>query len=204
MTFQIHSRIELSHVNGPGRRAVIWLQGCSLACSGCWNLATQSRSGGTEEGVEHVHAWVHRLWSAGAIDGLTISGGEPLEQAPALVEFVETLRGSLPALSLGLFSGYSERELESGRYRSFPEVPTAAKRRIWSRVKACLDFAVLGRFNERQPSSAPLVSSKNQRLRLYSDRYTSEDLSPQSVEVTIDSLGLAQITGFPVRYESLL
>jgi anaerobic ribonucleoside-triphosphate reductase activating protein len=199
MTFQIHSRIELSRVNGPGRRAVIWLQGCSLGCGGCWNAATHSRSGGTEESVEHVYAWVSALWSAGALDGLTISGGEPIEQAQALADFVETLRGSLRDLSLGLFSGYTERELETGRYRSFPEAPMAARRSMWSRVRRCLDFAVLGRFNQLQPSSAPLVSSRNQRLRLYTDHYTNADFAPQSVEVTIDSLGLAQITGFPAR-----
>ena len=151
-------------------------------------------------------AWrrIHPLLAA-SVDRCPVRrGGEPLEQAPALLELAETLRRSLPALSLGLFSGYADQELESGKYRSFPEVSTAAKRRLWSRVRACLDFAVLGRFNQRQPSSAPLVSSRNQRLRLYSDRYTSEDFAPQSDEVTIDRLGLAQITGFPIRSESLL
>jgi len=38
----------------------------------------------------------------------------------------------------------------------------------------------------------------NQRLRLYSSRYSFADFSRQLVEVTIDGHGLTQITGFPV------
>jgi hypothetical protein len=43
-----------------------------------------------------------------------------------------------------------------------------------------------------------LITSKNQRLRLYSSRYSPADFQPHRVEVTIDDHGLTQITGFPV------
>ena len=33
----VHSMLRRSAVNGPGERAVIWLQGCDLGCRGCWN-----------------------------------------------------------------------------------------------------------------------------------------------------------------------
>jgi hypothetical protein len=33
----VHSMLPLSTVNGPGERAVVWLQGCDLRCAGCWN-----------------------------------------------------------------------------------------------------------------------------------------------------------------------
>jgi anaerobic ribonucleoside-triphosphate reductase activating protein len=56
---------------------------------------------------------------------------------------------------------------------------------------------VLGRFNRHQPSTAPLISSRNQRLRLLSNRYTDRDFEGQAVDVTIGSDGLTQITGFP-------
>jgi anaerobic ribonucleoside-triphosphate reductase activating protein len=36
----IHNRIANSTANGPGERVVVWVQGCSLACSGCWNSET--------------------------------------------------------------------------------------------------------------------------------------------------------------------
>ena len=42
----IHSIIPNSAVNGPGNRFVIWTQGCSLNCIGCWNPKTHSFSNG--------------------------------------------------------------------------------------------------------------------------------------------------------------
>jgi anaerobic ribonucleoside-triphosphate reductase activating protein len=64
-------------------------------------------------------------------------------------------------------------------------------------LRALLDFAVLGRFNRHLVSADPLVTSRNQELRVFSDRYTRADFRAQAVEVTIDPDGLTQITGFP-------
>jgi hypothetical protein len=104
----------------------------------------------------------------------------------------------LPDFSIGLFSGYAEAELVRGLYRCFPFTTPLAKRGIWQRIRQTLDFAVLGRYNALAPSSYPLITSKNQRLRLYSSRHSLADFQPQLVEVTIDDYGLAQVTGFPV------
>jgi anaerobic ribonucleoside-triphosphate reductase activating protein len=46
MMLRVHSVMEVSRVNGPGRRAVVWLQGCSLHCPGCWNPETHAKQGG--------------------------------------------------------------------------------------------------------------------------------------------------------------
>src|SRR5713226_3361103 len=92
-------------------------------------------------------AWVYTLWSKGAISGLTISGGEPLEQAPGLAEFLENVHRLLPDLSIGLFSGYSETELNRGRYLCFPSTVVEEKQQLWWRIRSCLDFAVCGRYN---------------------------------------------------------
>jgi len=48
LRLRVHSMLETSRVNGPGRRAVIWLQGCSLGCKKCWNPATHLSDGGLE------------------------------------------------------------------------------------------------------------------------------------------------------------
>lgn len=197
---EVHSFLESSSVNGPGERAVIWLQGCSIGCPRCWNPATHLRSAGSNwAAVEEIVSWLSVVRSRIEISGLTISGGEPLEQAPGLVQLVEDVHGQFPDLSTGLFSGYSETELDRGGYLCFPSAVAAEKREFWRRIRRTLDFAVLGRYNALAPSSDPLITSKNQRLRLYSSRYSPADFMPQLVEVTIDGHGLTQVTGFPVR-----
>ena len=197
MLLRVHSRIDSSSVNGPGQRAVIWVQGCSLACPGCWNPDTHSARGGRDSETAEILEWIRRLWCDGAISGFTVSGGEPLEQAAALETLVTALRIEIPALSVGLFSGYTERELTNGRFRS-EDLSAERRTQSWRNIRACLDFAVLGRFNKRLPSSLPLVSSGNQELVLVSSRHSLVDFEDQSVEITIDANGLTQITGFPV------
>src|SRR5262245_4720155 len=77
MFLRIHARTESSRVNGPGCRAVIWLQGCSLDCEKCWNPKTHPPAAGDEVGVSELVAWTDTLWRQSAISGLTLSGGEP-------------------------------------------------------------------------------------------------------------------------------
>jgi hypothetical protein len=143
-------------------------------------------------------AWLDSVRSRTEITGLIVSGGEPLDQALGLAHLLQSVQSEFPDLSIGLFSGYSETELDRGRYSCFPSVAVAEKRELWRRICQALDFAVLGRYNRLAPSSDPLITSTNQRLRLYSSRYSLADFNRQLVEVTIDGHGLTQITGFPV------
>jgi hypothetical protein len=58
-------------------------------------------------------------------------------------------------------------------------------------------LAVLGRFNEAQPGNLPLRTSRNQVLRLFSNRYTPADFSEELTEVSIQEGGRVEVTGFP-------
>lgn len=198
MRLRVHARMDISEVNGPGRRAVLWLQGCSLGCAGCWNPSSHTRSGGQEIDDAALVQWVHGLWDAQLVSGLTLSGGEPLEQPTGVAALLEVLRREIPPLSIGVFSGYSRAELDRGRFHVRSNLPKERLRDLWIRIQGCLDWAVLGRYNRLQPASDPLVSSRNQRLELYSARHSSAEFSPQMAEVTIDEQGVTQITGFPV------
>ena len=183
MFLRVHALVENSTVNGPGARAVIWVQGCSLGCPGCWNPQTHAPLQGFRLDVSEILEWFAKASRENRIEGLTISGGEPMEQAPAVLELLRRLKAAHPGITAGLFSGYTEREL-----------PDA----LWRAMQGHLDFAVLGRFNARRRSHDPLVSSTNQVLRLYTAHYSMADFAAQSVEIHIDDTGLTQITGFPV------
>jgi anaerobic ribonucleoside-triphosphate reductase activating protein len=183
-------------VNGPGRRAVIWFQGCELNCDGCWNPNTHALRG-TALTIDSVVGRIRNAARAFAVEGITFSGGEPIHQISSLVQLLFILKRSAPALSAGLFSGYTARELDEGRFHTYQALNPYERGAAWTNLRALLDFAVLGRFNKHQLSSDPLVSSRNQELRFLSDRYTRADFEAQAVEVTIDPDGLTQITGFP-------
>ena len=96
-----------------------------------------------------------------------------------------------------MFTGYSEEELETGRYFTRHGVDRDRRRTLWRSIRSHLDFAVMGRYNRLQPSDAPMCSSANQALRLFSARHTKMDFGVQTVEITIAADGLTRTTGFP-------
>jgi anaerobic ribonucleoside-triphosphate reductase activating protein len=186
-----------SRANGPGLRAVVWFQECSLNCKNCFNESTHRFEGHHIPPSEVAQA-VFQATAAEPIEGVTFSGGEPMQQADDLLELIEELRKRDSRLSFGLFTGYTERELASGRYFCVSLETTAEKVSLWARIRHRLDFAVMGRYNQGRPASTPLCSSGNQRLRLLSGRYDMSNFAPLQMEITITDGGLAQLTGFPI------
>jgi len=193
----LHALIPASRANGPGLRAVVFFQGCSLGCPKCWNPSTHQFRG-TEASVDAVVQGVLRARQEHPLEGVTFSGGEPMQQADSLLRLIKGSRRQAPELSFGMFSGYTEHELAQGRYWIWGDGSSEQhRRRLWQEIRACLDFAILGRFNEAQPSSLPPRTSRNQILRLFSDRYAPADFSEQLIEVSIHEGGRAEVTGFP-------
>lgn len=178
---KIHGMMDRSTVNGPGVRAVLHVQGCKLACPGCWNPLSWDTESGKGYSIVRLLQWIK---FTNGIDGLTISGGEPMDQALDLATLLRWVREFFPHLSIGLFTGYAESELD--------------KMPMWPAIKYCLDFAVVGRYNALQPVQLPMVTSANQRLIIFR-RYRPEDFTLPSVEVTISETGQAVETGFPIH-----
>jgi anaerobic ribonucleoside-triphosphate reductase activating protein len=192
----IHSFVRGSRVNGPGLRAVVYFQGCTLSCRDCWNPETHAFAG-RDRSIAEVTDWVVSAHEERALEGVTFSGGEPVQQADALLALIESLRDRLPGLTFGMYSGYSERELSSGRYWCRFELAQRAKLDIWRRILTHLDFAVLGRYVADRPSTLALRTSSNQNLALFSGRYSEGDFGSQEIEVHIEPEGVVRVTGFP-------
>ena len=121
-----------------------------------------------------------------------------MQQAADLLDLMRVRRRTRPEISVGMYSGYSERELDSGRFWTRYGIAQEARCRVWEDIKQHLDFAVLGRFVADRPSRLPLRTSANQVLRLLGDRYREEQLKPLEFEVHIEAQGFVQITGFPL------
>jgi anaerobic ribonucleoside-triphosphate reductase activating protein len=196
MNMVVHGFVSGSRVNGPGLRAVVFFQGCTLGCRDCWNPESHTFAGEERTSAE-VAKWVVSANQERALDGVTFSGGEPMQQADALLALMESLRHRIPGLSFGMYSGYSEPELSSGLYSCRSKLTQRAKQDIWQRIQSHLDFAVLGRYVTGHPSTLALRTSTNQKLTLFSERYEERDFEPQEVEIHIDTQGFVQVTGFP-------
>jgi anaerobic ribonucleoside-triphosphate reductase activating protein len=195
---EIHATLSRSSVNGPGPRAVIWFQGCTLDCRGCWNPETHPAGIKPQQTIEEVGSWV---LSCTDIDGVTFSGGEPFQQAVELLLLCEFLKRRHPTLSLGLFSGYTVHELSAGRwtYRHQGQSGIPGSAELYQQITRHLDFGVFGRFTQAQASrDVPLCGSRNQQVEFFNTRYSAADLSPQACEIFISSDGdEIAMSGFP-------
>jgi len=193
----LHAFVPATRANGPGLRAVIYFQGCTLNCSGCWNRRTHKFEG-QEVAVRDVAQRFEEARRLEILEGVTFSGGEPMQQAEALLNLMDAIREEAPSVSFGVFTGYTEGELATGHYLTRPKATPERKQELWRGVRKLLDFAVMGRYDETQPAMEPLRTSWNQRLVLFSDRYQMADFGPQLIEISVGSTGKTVLTGFPV------
>ena len=88
LTGNIHSIESMGLVDGPGIRAVVFLQGCALRCQYCHNPDTWTHEGGTQmTPQELVNKLVRfKTYYEASGGGVTFSGGEPLRQPEFLKE----------------------------------------------------------------------------------------------------------------------
>jgi len=79
-----------SLVDGPGRRSVIQVAGCSLRCPGCYVPQTHKRENGSLVSISSIVKKI--VASRPKHDGVTILGGEPFDQAASVAELVSRLK----------------------------------------------------------------------------------------------------------------
>ena len=90
---RVHSVESFGTHDGPGIRMVIFLQGCKLKCLYCHNPDTITTEGGMECTIEQLVAMAVKMKPYfGKKGGVTVSGGEPLLQAKALLPFFKRLK----------------------------------------------------------------------------------------------------------------
>ena len=83
----VHDVLPSSSVYGPGKRWVLWVQGCTLACEGCWNVETWSRRSGQERTVSSLVEDIKANMEG--LEGITVLGGEPLQQPDAVLSLMQ-------------------------------------------------------------------------------------------------------------------
>ena len=179
-SLNIHSILPLSFANGPGRRMVIWLQGCSLGCTGCFNPGTHSTA---PRHLMKINDIYDRICSnANAIEGITISGGEPFQQAEGLLKLLQRVR-SETALSILVFSGYT--------------MPQIRDLRPGEEILDTIDVLIAGPYIDQLRLTGNLRSSSNQKTHLLTARYNPSHMEEiPEAELQIDANGNVHITGF--------
>lgn len=94
-----------TRAEGPGERFAVWVQGCTIRCSGCFNPQMWAARGGRDTDVSALAQQV----LAAEVEGVTFLGGEPFEQAAGLAALASGLRAE--GLSVMTFTGFTYEDL---------------------------------------------------------------------------------------------
>ncbi len=184
MKLRIHSYLPFSRANGPGCRAVFWVQGCPLSCPGCFNPETHAFAQGQWIEIDDL---LHRVQTiADRIEGITISGGEPLVQVAAVQEYVRRVKQSTP-LSVILLTGFGWEEVQPIVGRQPATVNRATSEHGQNQASdptlpgadllSYVDVLIAGRYDQSQRLAQGLRGSANKTLHFLTDRYGASDLA---------------------------
>jgi anaerobic ribonucleoside-triphosphate reductase activating protein len=197
-TLQIHRIIPRTRAEGPGVRFCVWVQGCSIRCPGCANPETWDSRNGDAVTVRNLG---QNILDTPGIQGITLMGGEPFDQAAPLAALCREVRGS--GLSVVTFTGHTlEHIIES-------HGPDARK------LIALTDLLIDGPYIQKQRDcSRPWIGSANQRFHFLTDKYKNLETSLPSmrnrIEIRISPHGAVSVNGMansqnaPELFKSLM
>ena len=183
----VSSTMSRSRANGPGVRAVIWVQGCTIGCRGCYSASTHPHEASSLHRPSEIAEW---LQSIPDIEGVTFSGGEPFEQAAAVLETINSIRENMGSdFSVFVYTGYEIEFLRKSNDRNVHDLLNA------------IDILSAGPFDYKLRDETLLWrGSSNQSLHFLSDRYNAfqieewSKISPlEEITLRFDSI---DFTGF--------
>lgn len=187
-TLDLAGFLPRSAVNGPGIRAVVWVQGCPHRCEGCFNSDFQPFSSANPVIVTGIAS---DILAIPGLDGVTFSGGEPFAQAGPLAELGERLRTA--GLTVVTYTGYTTGQLASGNDPA------------WPALLAVTDLLIAGPYISALAQPDPLKGSSNQqviplgtRLATRTRQYVPQ-IAPHRAEFIIGPDGTITTTGFPTK-----
>ena len=149
-TIRLYGLVTDSIVDGPGFRTAIFVQGCPYHCEGCHNPDSQPFEGGTVWTLDDVEK---KFTNNPLLSGITLSGGEPAEQAAPYAELAR--RAHQKGLNVWTYTGSTLEKLNE-RAKDDPAL---------RQLLDATDVLVDGPFILAQRSlELDFCGSKNQRL----------------------------------------
>lgn len=109
--------------NGDGLRVTLFVSGCSLQCPHCHNLEAQNKNYGKRFTKKTLNELCEEL-SKPHIDGLTLTGGHPLEDYNLYecTKLCHDIKWKYPNKSIWLYTGYQYENIKGYKILDFVDV----------------------------------------------------------------------------------
>lgn len=141
---------------GPGTRIAIWFQGCNRRCKGCMSPKSRPLNGGR---LVDLDALIEAVCATKDVEGVTISGGEPFLQVPALHRLISEIRRRTD-LGVIIYTGNTITQLRKMENPLVDEI-----------ISELADLIIDGEYIDELNDGASLKGSSNQTVNFITDRY---------------------------------
>lgn len=98
--------------NGLGCRATLWTSGCKHHCPYCQNKKTWNFNSGRDF-TDEIKKELFDVLSLPYIKGLTLSGGDPVDNADDILKLLKEVKEVFPTKDVWLYTGYTLEEMEN-------------------------------------------------------------------------------------------
>ena len=180
------------YVLGPGKRFVIWYQGCLKNCRNCINQDGRKLEGGIFYSNNEL---LELIMNEKELTGVTLSGGEPFIQVDEVFILIKVIKENTD-LDIIIYTGYKLNDLIKKYGNEFCEY---------------IDILIDGEYIEELDHGEELRGSSNQKIHFLSNKYKKAVLKleeSQKREIQFDILGNNELfmIGIPPKgfYEKLL
>lgn len=100
-----------SIVDGEGIRNTLFISGCHHKCKNCQNPQTWNFNYGEEFTIDRQMEFIDKCKRNILLDGITISGGDPMYSAKELTIFLKKFKIECPNLNIWIYSGFKYEEI---------------------------------------------------------------------------------------------
>ena len=107
--------------NGIGVRVSLFVSGCNHRCKECFNSEAWDFNYGKKFDINVENEILHVLENP-YIKGLSVLGGEPLQQDSTLLEFLKKVRNKFPNKSIWLYTGYTYEQIKNKKELDYVDV----------------------------------------------------------------------------------
>lgn len=136
-----------SVVDGEGLRNTLFVSGCRHDCKNCHNPQTWDFNYGYEFTKDLQSEFIKKCKDNPILDGITISGGDPIYSSKELIFFLQKYKKVNPNHTIWLYTGFKYEDIKNNEILKY------------------LDVLVDGRYiDELRDTTLAFRGSSNQRI----------------------------------------
>ena len=190
----------MSHINlaaclsstqalGPGNRFALWVQGCCFNCPECIAPAWIPQ---TTNQLISVNALAKRIIAIADLEGITLSGGEPMLQAAELSALIDEIHIKQPKLTVICYTGFRLEQLQ--------KEADCSRLDLLARIDVLID----GTYQQQQNNGLGLRGSDNQQIHFLTDIYKGQEAyfteTQRRIELHILEQNEVMMAGIPSKH----